>query len=385
MDYKANYFTNFDAAMMRLALDEAKQASVCGEVPVGAVILCNGIVVAKSSNSVIQNCDPTSHAELLAIRRACHSLQRSRLNDCTLYVTLEPCTMCSGAIFGAQMARVIYAAAEPKTGASGSVINVYSNRHVNHHTQIHGGLLQEESVELLQEFFVNIRKKQQENRSTSQQKLRPDMIRSDSKNGMIFLPDGMQSHYKNDWPSAPGVRLHWLSGGFVGAVIPPFLLLHPIPLWSAWFTPYIESIFDQALIYALDRLGCGFSDKPKKFSIEWVSLEQQLLMDWIESLPISLFRLVASKKDQSTVTYVLEKYSHQCLEVLWLEDVISKKNTHYEWLQAPFPNEGHAAFALQLANKLNAELQKKTSTPGSNQKQKRLPSLLKTVKKMGLI
>jgi tRNA(adenine34) deaminase len=144
-----------DAALMEEALSCARQAEVLGEVPVGAVIVdAAGAVIARAANSPIARHDPTAHAEILALRSAGRALGNYRLPGCVLYVTLEPCAMCVGALVHARVARIVYAAADPKTGACGSAFDLASNAKMNHRIEVTRGVLGDESAALLKQFFA---------------------------------------------------------------------------------------------------------------------------------------------------------------------------------------------------------------------------------------
>ena len=147
-----------DIDFMRVALDLAKQARDAGEVPVGAVVVKDGVIIGRGYNRPISAADPTAHAEVMALRDAARHLGNYRLTDCMLYVTLEPCTMCVGAIFHARIARLVYGAKDPKTGACGSIIDLPAETRLNHHLQMAGGVLAEETGELLKQFFAQRRK-----------------------------------------------------------------------------------------------------------------------------------------------------------------------------------------------------------------------------------
>ncbi|HET7765554.1 MAG TPA: tRNA adenosine(34) deaminase TadA [Burkholderiales bacterium] len=147
-----------DAVMMREALQLAAQAALRGEVPVGAVVVKGGKIVGRGYNAPILSSDPTAHAEIRALRDAATALENYRLGECTLYVTLEPCTMCAGAIMHARIARLVYGAADPKTGACGSVIDLFGEGRLNHHAEVTGGVLAAEAGKLLSEFFAARRK-----------------------------------------------------------------------------------------------------------------------------------------------------------------------------------------------------------------------------------
>ena len=142
-----------DNDFMRLALAEALQAARRGEVPVGAVVVLDGEVVAIGRNAPIEGHDPTAHAEIMALRAAAKALVNYRLPDCELYVTLEPCAMCCGAMLHARLKRVIFGALDAKTGAAGSVINLFDQPQLNHQTSVKGGVMADESAALLKDFF----------------------------------------------------------------------------------------------------------------------------------------------------------------------------------------------------------------------------------------
>lgn len=143
-----------DEKFMRVALDLAREAGSLGEVPVGAVVVKDGEIVGRGFNHPIGRHDPTAHAEVMALRDAASNLGNYRLPHCDLYVTLEPCVMCSGAIMHARIARVIFGARDPKTGVAGSVLNLYEEARLNHHAHVSGGLLADECGQLLSSFFA---------------------------------------------------------------------------------------------------------------------------------------------------------------------------------------------------------------------------------------
>lgn len=138
---------------MREALRLAREAEAAGEVPVGAVVVVDGEVVGRGFNAPISSHDPTAHAEIRALRQAARQVENYRLAGATLYATLEPCAMCAGAIMHARIARLVYGAQDPKTGVCGSVIDLFSEQRLNHHTVVEGGLLAAECGEALRGFF----------------------------------------------------------------------------------------------------------------------------------------------------------------------------------------------------------------------------------------
>jgi tRNA(adenine34) deaminase len=142
-----------DLEAMQAALAQARLAAQAGEVPIGAVLVHNGNILAQGQNRVLRDLDPTAHAEVVSLRSAAKELGNYRLNGCTLYVTLEPCAMCAGAMIHARLDRIVYAAADSKAGAAGSVLGVLNHPQLNHQMVVDQGILAEESSELLRSFF----------------------------------------------------------------------------------------------------------------------------------------------------------------------------------------------------------------------------------------
>jgi tRNA(adenine34) deaminase len=142
-----------DLDFMQAALIEARLAADAGEVPIGAVVVWNREILARGQNRVLRSVDPTAHAEIIAMRLAAEALGNYRLSGCTLYATLEPCSMCAGAMIHARLDRLVFAAADPKAGAAGSVLAVLNHPKLNHQMQVEQGILADESAELLRSFF----------------------------------------------------------------------------------------------------------------------------------------------------------------------------------------------------------------------------------------
>jgi len=146
-----------DELYMRLALDEARTARCFGEVPVGAVLVRDGVVLARGHNGPISQSDPTAHAEIVVVRAAARALDNYRLPGTVLYVTIEPCAMCVGALVHSRIARLVYGAADARVGAAGSVFDLARDRRLNHRLEVTGGVLEAECRGIIQEFFQNRR------------------------------------------------------------------------------------------------------------------------------------------------------------------------------------------------------------------------------------
>ena len=142
-----------DTDFMQAALAQARLSGDGGEVPIGAVVVREGAIVANGQNRVLRDLDPTAHAEIVALRAAGAAIGNYRLNGCTLYVTLEPCSMCAGAMIHARLDRLVFATADPKAGAAGSVLSVLNHPQLNHQMQVEQGILADEAAELLRSFF----------------------------------------------------------------------------------------------------------------------------------------------------------------------------------------------------------------------------------------
>ena len=155
-----------DAQAMRIALDQAHNAWLVGEVPVGAVIMRAGQVIATGYNRPITEHDPTAHAEIVALRHAAQLVSNYRLPECELYVTLEPCAMCAMALMHARFKRVVFGARDPKTGAAGSVIDLFAQPQLNHHTAVEGGVLADECGAVLRDFFAERREQYRQRRAS---------------------------------------------------------------------------------------------------------------------------------------------------------------------------------------------------------------------------
>lgn len=267
---------------MREALAQARLAQAAGEVPVGAVVVHGDTIVGRGHNAPVSSHDPTAHAEIRALRQAAEALGNYRLDGCELFVTLEPCAMCSGAMLHARLARVVYAAPDPKTGAAGSVLDLFAQQRLNHQTAINGGVLAAECAALLTEFFRNRR---QEARVQAQP-LRDDAVRT-PEDRFLSLPDyPWAPHYVSDLPSLAGLRMHYLDEGPPEAPL-TWLCLHGNPAWSYLYRRMIP-VFLQAggRVVAPDLVGFGKSDKPKRPAAHGFEWHRQALLEFVERLDL---------------------------------------------------------------------------------------------------
>jgi tRNA(adenine34) deaminase len=274
-----------DDEAMALALAQAHKAAERGEVPVGAVVLHQGRVVGVGANAPIALCDPTAHAEIVALRAAAQALGNYRLDDCELFVTLEPCAMCSGAMLHARLARVVYGAADPRTGAAGSVVDLFGARTLNHHTDVRGGVLGEVCGALLRDFFRRQRKAQADARMP----LREDALRTPAARfeGLDGYP--WRGHHICDLPSLAGLAMHYLDErGEVAAAAPlTWLCVHGAQGWSHDFRALLPAWTDAGhRVVAVDLPGFGMSDKPKKESAHSPAWHRAVLDEFVQALDL---------------------------------------------------------------------------------------------------
>jgi tRNA(adenine34) deaminase len=271
-----------DARFMALALEQARLALAAGEVPVGAVVVREGQVIGVGHNQPVGSHDPTAHAEVLALRAAARACGNYRLDGCELYVTLEPCAMCSGALLHARLHRVVFGAADPKTGAAGSILDLFSERRLNHQTQVEGGVLAGECGELLRQFFANRRSEAR----MQQHPLREDALRT-PEDRFAGLPDyPFAPHYVSDLPALGGLRLHYLDEGPRDGAR-TWLCLHGNPAWSYLYRRMIPLFLAAGdRVVAPDMPGFGKSDKPKRDAAHTFSWHRQVLLELVERLDL---------------------------------------------------------------------------------------------------
>lgn len=327
-----------DIGFMQLALRQARAAADAGEVPVGAVVARAGQVIASGHNAPLASHDPTAHAEVNAMRAAAQALGNYRLDDCTLYVTLEPCAMCSSAALHARFKRVVFGANEPKTGAAGSVLNLFSHEQINHQTKLTGGVLSDECAQVLQDFFEQRRAEQQK----SKVPLREDALRTpDSALAGLDVPLAM-SHFTADLSALDGLRLHWFDNRTSNTQIQasPHVYLHGLDGWSVQYAPQLQSAEP---VIVLDLPGFGLSDKPKKIATHRLAWHAQVLREFLASVQPAPVALHAPR----VMAPLLATLS---LPIHWVET----PELPTALRDAPYPDRGHMAGPRALSTLLVA-------------------------------
>ena len=354
-----------DAYWMRLALAEAESARAAGEVPVGAVLVKNGVLVAAGRNAPVGQHDPSAHAEINALRAAGAALGNYRLDGCTLFVTLEPCAMCAGAMLHARLDRVVFGAADPRTGAAGSVLDVFAEPRLNHRTRLQGGVLAPECAELLTTFF---RERRAQARKLADP-LRDDALRTPSER-FEALPEPFggtpgASHFASGLPSLNGWRLHYLDQGPTDATC-CCIALHGPGEWGYFYRHLVAaSAATEAggsagpawRLLIPDLIGHGRSDKPKREAVHTLDWHAGVLLEWIERLALPRLMLVQNAASRPLGTRLLALAPRRFAGVLTFEsgeksagDEVGR-GVHRKapaaaidpaW-RAPFPDRGYEA------------------------------------------
>lgn len=331
-----------DAHWMAQALAQARVAAEAGEVPVGAVVVKDGQCLATGHNAPIARHDPTAHAEMQALRAAAQRLGNYRLDGCTVYVTLEPCAMCAQAMLHARVARVVWGAPEPKTGAAGSVLDLFALPALNHQTTVEGGVLAQPCADLLRDFFAARRA----DARAKAQPLREDALRTPDS---AFAPVWQAwpswapaSAYWQDLPALQGLRLHAMDLGPVGAVLPWLCLHSPMAWWPQWGGWAQARLAAGERVLLPDLVGFGQSDKPKR--TEWHTLARHVavLQDWLQALDVPAVRLAVAPGQQVLARALQAGAPGLVAEVLDVP-VTALDPLPAEWLAAPFPDRGHRA------------------------------------------
>lgn len=330
--------THDDAHWMALALAEARFAAEAGEVPVGAVLVKDGRLIASGRNTPVAQHDPSAHAEINALRAGAAALGNYRLDGCELFVTLEPCAMCSGAMLHSRLARVVYGAADPKTGAAGSVLDLFAEPRLNHHTQVQGGVLAQECAAVLQAFF-------QQRRSAARaqaEPLRDDALRTPNERFDALSGYGFAPHYVQDLPSQHGWRMHYIDergeGDGTGAAC--CLCLHGPGEWGYFFRHLVGLPGVRTLVP--DLIGFGRSDKPKREASHRLEWHRDVLLEWLDrvqpgSTPMAL---VHSDAGSGLAALLMAAAPERFAAALVAPE--GRERIGDAW-RAPFPDRGYEA------------------------------------------
>ena len=343
----AHHPSPLDRQHMALALEQARLAALAGEVPVGAVVVKNGEVLAVAHNHTVAHHDPTAHAEVLALRLAGQRLGNHRLDGCEMFVTLEPCAMCAQAIAHARLARLVYGAPEPKTGAAGSVVDILGDKRLNPHTAVASGVEGAASAALLQAFFQDRRKAQR----AQAQPLRDDALRTPDPTfarwGAAWPAwQGLQDHSRYTSNLAPlnGLRLHHMDrpGSGDGAMYPPWLCLHGPGAWWPQWALWLQQPPGGRRVLVPDLVGHGQSDKPKKARWHDLATHARVLLALLDHLGLNRVELVVAP-GQSALARTLHGMAPA--KVGWgaREVVPDTTGLPLDWELVPFPDKGHRA------------------------------------------
>lgn len=334
-----------DNSLMGLALAQARKAMLAAEVPVGAVVVRDGQIIAVGCNAPIGQHDPTAHAEIAALRAAAQVLGNYRLDDCELFVTLEPCAMCAGALLHARIKRVVFGAADPKTGAAGSVVDLFANARLNHQTQVQGGVLAEECSALLQDFFKRKREVNKKNNSP----VREDALRTPDSRFDQLVDYPWPPNYVSDLPTLRGLRMHFLDEGPLDAPL-TYLCLHGNLAWSYLYRKMIPVFLSAgSRVVAPDLIGFGKSDKPKKDAFHTFSWHQQVLLELVERLDLKNIVLVLQDLGGLLGLALPHLDSHRYRGVL-VTNTVLETDRQCAGYDAPFPDRGHRAALRAFAS-----------------------------------
>lgn len=325
-----------DTRFMAQALHQARLAAEAGEVPVGAVVVKAGEIIGVGANSPIASHDPTAHAEIIALRAAAASLGNYRLDGCELFVTLEPCAMCTGAMLHARLKRVVFGARDPKTGASGSVLNLFANAQFNHQTQVVGGVMALECAALLQDFF----KEKRAATRVASSPVREDAVRTPDAR-FDSLPDyPWPAQFVSDLPALAGLRMHYIDEGPRDAAL-TYLCLHGSSAWSYVFRQMIpEFLSAGSRVVAPDLIGFGKSDKPKKDAFHQFKWHRQVLLELVERLDLKNIVLVGHDFGSVLGRALRADMASRVAGLMVVDIAVDIDDPAFA---APFPDRGHRA------------------------------------------
>ena len=338
---------------MQIALEQARMGESAGEVPIGAVIVKDGAVIAATHNAPRTLHDPTAHAEILALRMAGRRLRNYRLAHCELFVTLEPCAMCAQALLHARLSRVVFAAAEPRTGAAGSWVDLFADWPLFKGTRVEGGLMAEPARALMQGFFRE-RRAQERRRA---EPLRPDALRAPVA---AFEPLWQRwpqwqpcQHSRQDLPALEGLRLSWMalpaahsaSAQTLDRPAPTigWLALHgPRAWWPQWATWAESRCARGEAVWIPDLIGHGMSDQPKRSDWHQCSTHLAVLRQWLDTLPPGPMGLVWHPDMQGLAERLCQQSGREMRPCPEAWSMASDPGLP-GWMQWPYPDAGHRA------------------------------------------
>ncbi len=324
-----------DRRFMALALAQARLALAAGEVPVGAVVVRGDEVIGTGRNAPVGRHDPTAHAEVMALRAAAEALGNYRLDGCELFVTLEPCAMCSGAMMHARLARIVFGAADPKTGVAGSVLDLFAHPQLNHHARVEGGVMAIECGTLLADFF---RQRRQEARA--QHPLRDDALRTPDTRFADLAGFPWAPNYVSELPALGGLRLHYIDEGPRGAGR-TWLCLHGPGAWSYQFRDMVPALLRAGdRVVAVDLPGFGRSDKPKKEAAHDLDWHLRVLRELARHLDLRR-TVVVQAAGFPLGKGLLRAEPTRCRELLAVD--LRADAAMHDAFDMPFPDRGHRA------------------------------------------
>jgi tRNA(adenine34) deaminase len=304
-------------------------------------VVKNGQLIATGRNAPLKLSDPTAHAEIIALRAAGQSLGNYRLDGCTLYVTLEPCVMCCGAVLNARISRLVFGAKEPKTGAAGSVVDLFGSAQLNHQTQVRAEVLHDRCANLLTDFFVE-RRQQQRSVLTRRPFLREDALRTPEAAFAVLNECTPPSAYVSDLPNLSGLRMHYVDAGPSDG-LHTWVFLHSSRGWSLNFREFLSELSASSRVVAPDLIGFGRSDKPKKEAFHKIHWHQETLLQLADRLQLARFILVLDEENFPLSLHLCEKLGPRVegLVVLPQQKNLSSYPYPEEFYSAPFPDAGY--------------------------------------------
>jgi len=326
-----------DAHWMALALAEARLAAEAGEVPVGAVLVKDGRVVSTGRNAPVAQHDPSAHAEINALRAGAAALGNYRLDGCELFVTLEPCAMCAGAMLHSRLARVVFGAADPKTGAAGSVLDLFAEPRLNHRTRVQGGVLAEACSAVLQDFF-------QQRRSAAREQaepLRDDALRTPAERFAALSEYVFAPHYVQDLQSLQGWRMHYVDEArprSEDGELACCLCLHGPGEWGYFFRHLVGAPGLRTLVP--DLIGFGKSDKPKRKTVHRLEWHRDVLLEWLDRAQPGPMVLVHSAAASGLASLLRAAAAERFAAVLVAPE--GGARIADAW-RAPYPDRGYEA------------------------------------------